>query len=560
MEKKLTLTLTLTLFIYLLGCKNTKAPEMVYEHSTDLKKAESYLLTRKDSAFYYLNRVISGEKDSLQLAVALNLMSYIQNDMGDYYGAQETALESLSYLSDLDSYRRYYLSSNYNELAVANLYLRNYQTSIEYADKAIALTQDSSIRAIALNNKAMAFQQAGDYKSALSILETIRESNLYNRAEYARVLSNIAKVKWLKNPDYNPLDQLLLAKSIREKIGDNSGLSTSYYHLSEYYSKTNKDSAYRYAGLMYQQAKLIENPDDELDALRKLIENGPLDSIRSYFARYTVLNDSVYAARNAAKNQFALIRYEAEKRRMENLSLQQENAEKGIQILKQRFAIAASIVVFTVVVVLGYILNKKRRQKILSDSRNAIREERFKTSQKVHDVVANGLYRVMSELEHMKIIDKEKLLDQVEALYEQSRDISYEQDQDSVSATNHAIERLIYSFAGQDVKILLVGNNGETWEHVSEQTKMEVKHILQELMVNMRKHSNAANVLVRFESKDGILTIRYTDDGIGFQKQFLPGNGLTNTGNRIKRLGGQITFDTEALKGARIIISLPTGS
>nr|GFD55410.1 hypothetical protein [Tanacetum cinerariifolium] len=58
------------------------------------------------------------------------------------------------------------------------------------------------------------------------------------------------------------------------------------------------------------------------------------------------------------------------------------------------------------------------------EAQNALRNSQLNTSKRVHDVVANGLYRVMTEIENQADMDRENVLDKIEALYEKSRDIS----------------------------------------------------------------------------------------------------------------------------------------
>lgn len=76
-------------------------------------------------------------------------------------------------------------------------------------------------------------------------------------------------------------------------------------------------------------------------------------------------------------------------------------------------------------------------------------------------------------------------------------------------------------------------------------------------MVNMEKHSGATRVGVRFERDGGWLVIRYVDDGAGLPQDLRFGNGLTNTENRIKSLGGRFSFDQNLPKGLKIEIYLP---
>ena len=82
-------------------------------------------------------------------------------------------------------------------------------------------------------------------------------------------------------------------------------------------------------------------------------------------------------------------------------------------------------------------------------------------------------------------------------------------------------------------------------------------HILQELMVNMKKHSHASNVAVRFEEKNNHIYIHYTDDGIGMSEGTQHNNGLRNTGNRIASINGAIIFDLKVEKGLKIQVSFP---
>ena len=113
------------------------------------------------------------------------------------------------------------------------------------------------------------------------------------------------------------------------------------------------------------------------------------------------------------------------------------------------------------------------------------------------------------------------------------------------------------SFATADTKVVIIGNHAETWESVAEEQKYELKQVLQELMVNMKKHSRAGAVAVKFISEEGMLKIVYSDNGLGMPAGTIFGNGLRNTGNRIKSMGGSISFDAGAGGGLTIQIQMP---
>ncbi len=312
-----------------------------------------------------------------------------------------------------------------------------------------------------------------------------------------------------------------------------------------------------YAIKMNKASLRFGNPDDRIRALQKLITLSPPHEIKQYFDSYQKLRDSLESARNAAKNQFALIRYEVQKNKSDNLKLQKDNAEKKYQIVRQNIILYTVIVIVGAGTVIAVFWYRKRKQRLEMEAQNIIRENLLRTSKKVHDVVANGLYRIMTEVEYSDQLDKDKLLDNIDLLYEQSRDISYEKPKTVIPDFQQKIHELISSFATDDTKVLIAGNSKQLWKDVSAHTMYELEHILQELMVNMSKHSRARVVAVRFEQQAQNMNIYYTDDGVGMPDECKYKNGLTNTGNRIKDLNGSISFGGNQGKGLKVQISLP---
>jgi tetratricopeptide (TPR) repeat protein len=519
----------------------------------DFKKGESFLYQQNDSAFYYFNKVATSSKDSLEIAMAYNYMSVIQSYAGDYYGGQEGLLISLKYLNEQKEQDQYCLSSDYNELGRSSTELKNYEASIEYYDQALKLAKKEGFRLIVLNNKAVTYQKLGQYAQAIDIYRSVIDKSRGNRKEYARILSNLARVRWLEDPEYLAAPDLLKAMQIRKEEKDNWGLNASYSHLADYYIHIRPDSALFYANKMYSIAQQLSSPDDQLEALEKLIVLSPPRNIKQYFTRYRFLNDSIQTVRNASKNQFALIRYEAQKNKADNLRLQKDNTEKKVQIIQQQGAIYGIIVLFISIVFLIVTWYRKRKRRLEWEAR----ERELRTSQKVHDVVANGLYRLMNEIEHQNTLEKEPLLNKLDDLYERSRDISHDSIARKRTDFQLTIAELLTSFAGENTKIFVVGNDEDTWRSMKDQLKNELEHILLELMVNMKKHSSARNVVVRFERLGNCLKVNYMDDGIGLPLLFQYKNRLINTENRIKSIDGRISFDRTAIKGLKIQIEIP---
>jgi tetratricopeptide (TPR) repeat protein len=539
------------LFILVLfSCSNNQQKEsnnLFYDKAFNFRENG-----KADSAFLYFNNakdLFLKQNDSVGAGKCLVNMGILATDKGDYFGGQEISLNAIPYFDKTKKNQYAYINSNFNNLGLATYRLKDYENSIKFYDLAIEYSTDSSDISLYQNNKANSYRELKKYDEALKIYFQALKGTNQNKKN-AQLQTNISITKWLQDSTYNAIPNLLRALHIREKEDDLWGQNSSYSHLSDYYKKKNPDSSLFYATKMYYVAKRVNSPDDELKALQKLIELAEPKATKQYFENYQKLADSLETSRNATKNQFILIRYETEKSKADNLILKEDNAEKNSML----FATVLIAICGLTFLIFWY---RKRKQRIDLETQNTIRENQLKTSKKVHDVVANGLYLVMTEIENNDKILKGNILDKIEDLYEKSRDISYEELKFTGENFHQKITALITSFANETTKILLVGNSEKLWQKVNANTKFEIEHILQELMVNMKKHSQANNVVLKFEQKNTQIIIYYVDNGVGMPKGPEFKNGLTNTGNRIESINGAITFDTIVEKGLRIQISFP---
>ncbi|MBO9673510.1 MAG: ATP-binding protein [Sphingobacteriaceae bacterium] len=516
-------------------------------------QAFNYLDANKsDSAFLYFDKakdLFVQQKDSLGVGKCLLNMAIISTDNGDYYGGQEISLSALPYFDKREKDQHIYIKSNLNNLGLATENLKDYNRAIIFYTEALNYITGATPEAVLKNNIANIYRKRKAYQQAINIYQSQLEKPI-DEETYAMILSNLALTKWLQHPDYNAVPELLKALEMRKNQQNLLGLNASYAHLTDYYTKKKPDSALFYANLRYKNANILKRADDRLEALQKLIRLSSPSIIKSYFQTYQDLDDSVQTIRRAAKNQFALIRYETEKSKADNLVLQKDNQGK-------RYQIFILITCIPLLIIVGTLWYKKRKQRLELEAQNTIRNNKLKTSQKVHDVVANGLYRIMSKLDHQETLKDNPIINEIEELYEQSRDISYEKPELKNQPFNEKISETLKSFASENTRVALVGNSAALWEKVSEQAKDEIEHILQELMVNMRKHSQASDVVIKFEQVQQKINIYYTDNGIGIAGKPQPKNGLTNTGIRIDAIGGTITFDTKVEKGLKIQISFP---
>ncbi len=94
----------------------------------------------------------------------------------------------------------------------------------------------------------------------------------------------------------------------------------------------------------------------------------------------------------------------------------------------------------------------------------------------------------------------------------------------------------------------------------------ELGRIVQEALVNARKHSRARNILVSLGYKDGHCRIVIDDDGQGFDfagrfslKELEAGRkGPMVIKERVRNIGGELTIESVPGQGARLEISIPS--
>ena len=99
-------------------------------------------------------------------------------------------------------------------------------------------------------------------------------------------------------------------------------------------------------------------------------------------------------------------------------------------------------------------------------------------------------------------------------------------------------------------------------------TAIEVVRIVQEALVNVRKHSNARNVLVRLTGGESTCMLVIEDDGTGFDfegrltREELDRRrlGPLIIKERARIAGAQMVIDSSRGSGARIELTLPTGA
>ncbi|UZO81542.1 hypothetical protein NBT05_03480 [Aquimarina sp. ERC-38] len=517
-----------------------------------------------DSAFYHYNQsknFFFTLKRNSKVGKGFLGMALIQQNKNDFFGSKETIVEALQYFNSKKDAK--YISSSYSTLATNHRKLLNYSDAIKYYVKAIENTNFKTDKFIYQNNLAATYIDNKQYNAAILKLKSILSDSVLisNKKEYARVLDNLVYARWL-NGEAIQIKEFLEPLKIRKQSNDLRGKIASYTHLGEFYSKTNSVRASSYFDSVIQVSKRLKIPRAEKDALSFLMKLEPKDvKIRD---RYVFLQDSLYRQELKVKTQFAKYKYDDTVTREANLRLEKENAEKALEVSEQQNQKTLYLGGFLfAVTAFGLSLfgfnerTKKLRQKSKTEKLEAILNTEAEFSLKLHDDHGGKINQIMLMLQ--RGVKKSIILDALGAFYEDLRNLSRELNEVDTGPDFWKILKATLEYMKPlEVELIISGGKEMEWFRLDHQTKTILSKVLQELIINMGKHSKASQAVVLFKDQQDKIQVYYEDNGIGAPKDSLNRkNGLRNTEKRIKAINGSITFDTEEGKGFRAEIYIP---
>lgn len=500
-------------------------------------------------------------KDSANIGYILIQMAAIQQVNGDYYGSKETVTDALPYVKK----KSLYVAAINNTLGIADKELSLYDDAILYYEEAAKDYKDPVEKQAPLNNIASIYIQQKKYDKAINLLESFLRKKLLNeKAQPTKkplILDNLGYAYFKKGINEKGFRLMSEALQIRNEINDTYGSIESYLHLAIYYSKKDNQKSNKNALEAYNIATNLNSIDERLEALQILISNDHSPQTSKYVQRYFKLNDSIIKVRNNFKNKFAKIKYDAKVEKDENAKLRLEKAETQLSLQRAKYLKIVSAIIFFFLIVLIVIVVRyyKNKNKAIEFKTSYMTEARI--AKKIHDELANDVYNVIAFAESQPLSKentRENLLQKLDDIYGRVRGISRENNKIETGADfTYSIKEMLSTYKTNERNIIVTNLESINWETINDTKKITISRILQELMVNMRKHSNATIVGIKFENNEKSIAINYTDNGKGFEKATIAKNGLQNMEQRIQAVKGTITFDTAPDKGFKANLSIP---
>ncbi len=504
-------------------------------------------------AFDYFEKKVTTSliaKDTINATYYLELISLGQFKLGLLYESEQSALKALNLLDKIKSKSETIEPRKrlYNQLGLIYRRVDDYANSNRFYKQALDLNTDFFGKISIVNNIANNFGDQNQYATAVSYLK-----DYYG--DVVKLSDTLPKATYLDNYGYyqsktgNPegLKNMELALKIKLQINDLKSLFSSYRHLSMYYSDREEfTQAKKYAELTDQLSDSIKIPNYNLEALKLnlLLENNP--KIKEYIE----LNTSIEKADKLNDNKFAAIRYNFKENEL-RLKASELDTER------QRRVKLIYLFLGIVIILLSVILYVFSRLKHKKDKIQQVFNTETRISKKIHDELANDVSDLMNYVENelqTSTENKTTLLNALEDVYLRTRNISTEISSIDFVNFSESLKHLLIQHNKENVKIIINDVNSIEWDSVHNHKKLAVYRGLQELMVNMKKHSNASLVTIVFKSVKNKNEIRYTDDGIGCNIEKVSKNGLLNAESRINEVGGTLKFETSEGKGFKAVI------
>lgn len=521
-----------------------------------------------DSSYYYYNKskdISVLLKDSLQVGIRLKSMGHMQLNENDYVGAQPTLIAAIEVLEPLDNIT--YRADCYNLLGSTLTNLNQFEQARKYLQQSLDVISKSDSdelkkrwKIMILNAVAYSYFAEKNYTKSLEIIEEgMKYPDLKTKytSTYKLLLETSASIKNNLGRKEEALSDYLTLLEIRKKDNNLFRLSRTYFNLAEFYfSQGLNQEALINIQKSYDLSSQTNNNFIKQLSLEMLSNLTSGQEAKTYFQEYIELRNELEKRSANLKQQFALVRFETEKKEQENVALKVEaENERQQKIISWLVSLAA-------ILGLGLSINffRTRRKKLIYQSQlqkaAAREEERQQIAKSLHDEVAGDLRIIHQKLSKSALTEEaqniEKVKNNVRNLSHQLSSVSF----DEVSFKDQIIN-LISDHFSSDFKIKVSGLDLISWKDVNETIKRTLYLGIRESLQNTLKYANANQFLIEFSGDKKEIVLHLKDNGEGFDiLKGKKGIGLKNLKERIEEIQG--SFQIESSKeGTQTTLKIP---
>ena len=518
------------------------------------------------------------------MAVAYNNISHQYTSLGNLELALKNELEALKIAEELED--SVLIRKLTNNLASTFLDMRDKEKSYMYAKKAYTLAlqlKDSIGIASGLVNLANSEVINEKYEEAEAHLNELLQlaGQIKDPSYELDALINLAHIQselknYQKALDYHKKGLRILENyAVPDYIlYIHWGLAETYFNLGLF------DEADTYL------AKSLEM-GTSLDALKELRymyllgadikeQKSELADALAFRKKYEVLNDSILGEETRKNMQKLEIEYEMAEKEREIAQQQLQIARSSLQIqAKNKWIImtVAAIVALILLLILMYVvyLNKRKRAleklkllekekeiKVLEAMIQGEEKERSRLAKELHDGVGGILSASKMHLSIFKNRTEDQELQQglslIDTASSEIRNIAHNLAPEFL--VKYGIDKALDAFcervSNRKLQVLYY-RYGEV-PPLELNFQMAVYRIVQELINNAMKHSQAGQAVVQMNIHEQTMHITVEDNGKGLSAENTQGIGLMNLRSRVAAMNGGMEIDSRAGEGTSILL------
>jgi two-component system, NarL family, sensor kinase len=528
------------------------------------------------------------------------LLNYgvIQHLLGNYLEATQFYIKSAKIFESLND--KTSLLSLYNSLSSLYSYLLQFDKAEFYARQCIKFaeeTNDSYYTARGSIQLAATLIQQGKSDEVLSnvlkakkIAERLNDhfllstcySNLgqyygYTKKDYALAISNLKKA----------MEHSKILNDTYEEVVDILNINEFYFRSNQF--KEAKISALKGYEISHT-SKFVDMEQRSLyDLAHAEVLLGEYSTAFNHLLYSTVLKDSVFKDQSQRQINSLEALYQSEKKEKEINQLQSEKQISELIIKRRNVAIVALFVTLALLTGLSFLFyrnirNKRiiaekdleierQKNKELEKDRQIIaahavlrgeEAERSRLARDLHDGLGGLLSGVKFKLAHLKgnlILDKDskadfsKAIELLDSSVQELRRVAHNMMPEALIklGLKDATSDFCSEISNPGIKIDF-RFYGET-KRIDQKIEISAFRIMQELVNNALKHSEASQIVVQIMQEAERLSISVQDNGKGFDPNIIDSKkstGLSNIKSRVAAHNGIIDINTETGKGTEI--------
>ncbi|MCF6353342.1 MAG: sensor histidine kinase [Cyclobacteriaceae bacterium] len=510
-------------------------------------------LNKTDKALEYFNKSIESSK----LANDIYWQASALNNIGIIYLVKKEYNKALEYFLKVEAIEEQTgnkkgLIGTYINIGVIKRYKLQYKDAIEWFQKADSLvTETKSLyeQKLIYLNFSLTYEEWGKHKKAVDYLYhyIALKDSLFNEKKNLQMTELVSKYEADKKQQ--EIELLKKERSLKELAMQKQ---KSEFELGQLKAQNEADKK-------HNELTILQNHNE----IQQLV----LEKNTSEIERLKL---------NASLNETII---------------QAEQSKAGRQATIRNVTILISLlIVVPVVVLLIFYQQKIKAQSIVSVRNEQLNQqktlelikdfelktikaqlegqekERLRIASELHDGVGGnlagiklGLTKIADQLSGNS--DLKHIMTQVNETCDEIRSISHDLTPNKI--LNSAYINLIRAYLFQNIDSKKIKLSFQAYPEyklnsISDDIKIEVYRIIQELLANVIKHAQTNEIDISLNLNNESLILMIEDSGVGFNpNRIIKGIGLLNIDSRVASLNGKLTIDSIIGRGTIFTVEIP---